>query len=38
MNKSQKLAIQMMRAKIKADEILAKHTVAWNAKEATVED
>ena len=34
MNKSQKLAIQQLRAKINVQELLKQHDMAWNAKEA----
>ena len=34
MNKAQDLDVMIMRAKIRCEEIMAQHNVAWNAKEA----
>lgn len=34
MNKAQELDVMIMRAKMKAEEIMAQHNIAWNAKEA----
>ena len=34
MNKSQELDVMIMRAKMKAEETMAQHDTAWNAKEA----
>ena len=33
MNKSQELAVQQLRAKIKIKELLQQHDVAWNGQE-----
>jgi len=33
MNKSQELAVQQLRAKIKIQELLQQHDVAWNGQE-----
>ena len=36
MNKSQEIAVMQMRAKIKVEELLKQHDIAWNGEDPVV--